>query len=69
MTDHHPLVLINGHATDDEIAALVAVLVSVSRTPATPTRARPSEWPASNRRLRRPLHPGPGSWRASALPH
>ncbi|WP_426247714.1 acyl-CoA carboxylase epsilon subunit [Nocardioides sp. LHG3406-4] len=63
-------------ATPQEIAALVAVLVAVLsafqtralQTPATPTRPLPSGWSDPTRTTRRPLPPGPGAWRASALP-
>ncbi|MDP3892285.1 acyl-CoA carboxylase subunit epsilon [Nocardioides sp.] len=58
--------VVNPDATPEEIAALVAVLIT-PQTPATPTPGNPSEWPVSNR-LRSPLHPGPGRWRASSLP-
>jgi hypothetical protein len=60
-----------GRATQAEIAAIVAVLLSV-RTPAAVTpaaeSARPSRW-AEGARTRTALpRPGPHCWRASALP-
>jgi hypothetical protein len=58
--------IVNGDATVDEIAALVAVLLA-PQTPATPIRQGSSEWPVSTR-LRSPLHHRPGGWRASSLP-
>ena len=52
--------------TDEEIAALVAVLVNL-QTPATRTGGSSSEWPATNR-VRNAHLVRRESWRASALP-
>jgi hypothetical protein len=57
--------VVRGDATPEELAALIAVLAGrgSAEGPAEPARslwARPV--------LRGPLHPGPGAWRASALP-
>jgi len=52
----------------EEIAALVAVLASraaVADEPPEPTR---SAWSDRSAQLRRPVTPGPGAWRSSALP-
>jgi hypothetical protein len=66
-TPETPLLrIVNADATPEEIAALVAVLLT-PQTPATPIRQNTSEWPVSNR-LRMPLDPRPGGWRASSLP-
>ena len=62
-----PLRLVRGDATPEEVAAIMAVLTA-PQAPAAPTFSRASEWPGSTRRLRRPNHPGPAAWRASALP-
>jgi hypothetical protein len=68
----HPAITVTrGRATRAEIAAIVAVLLSV-RTPAAVApaaeSARPSRW-AEGARTRTALpRPGPYSWRASALP-
>jgi hypothetical protein len=51
----------------EEIAALLAVLASrpvVDDVPPEPTR---SAWSDRSALLRRPVHPGPGAWRHSAL--
>ncbi|HXZ66048.1 MAG TPA: acyl-CoA carboxylase subunit epsilon [Streptosporangiaceae bacterium] len=62
------LTVVRGTATPDELAALVVVLASRPHA----RRARPgpprSLWSAPGRALRAPLFPGPGAWRASALP-
>jgi hypothetical protein len=56
--------IVRGDATPEEIAALVVAL-----TPAPPVKAarKRENWRKS--RLRAPLAPGGGAWRASALPH
>jgi hypothetical protein len=61
------LTVINGDATPEEIAALVAVFASLGPGEAPPPRRTP-EWQANHRKLR-VTHPhGPGGWRASGLP-
>jgi hypothetical protein len=74
VTDDRPagepvLRVIRGDATPEEIAALVAVLMSraAASAPEAPSPAR-SAWSDRSRLVRRPLHPGPGAWRRSALP-
>jgi acyl-CoA carboxylase epsilon subunit len=63
--------VVRGDATPEEIAAVVAVLLSRSASGpgAVPDPgAPPSGWAGRSRLLRRPLFPGPGAWRRSALP-
>ena len=62
--------VIRGDATPEEIAAVVAVLLSRAAAADTPPPARPapSAWSDRSWLLRRPLFPGPGAWRRSALP-
>ena len=70
LTPPPDLVIVKGDPTDEEIAAVVAVLFARA-APAEPPAPRPvtrSEWSAGSRRLRAPLVRGPGAWRASALP-
>ena len=72
MTDQ-PLILIKGDATDEEVAALVAVLqgaASASAAAAAASTEQPatSVWATPARAVRTPHHAGPGGWRASALP-
>jgi hypothetical protein len=61
--------VVRGDATPEEIAALVAVLLarSAAGEVVVPTPAR-SAWSDRSRLLRRPLFPGAGAWRRSALP-
>jgi hypothetical protein len=66
-----PLFVIKGDATDEEVAALTAVLQAMAAAGAAARaaekRPRP-EWSAPRRGLRQPLLHGPGGWRASSLP-
>jgi len=61
--------IVKGDPTAEEIAALVAVLsaraAAVGGEEPPPRR---SEWAGHERRMRRPVHPSPGGWRASAFP-
>lgn len=61
------LQVVKGDATPEELAALVAVLGSVS-APAAPAKRTPSAWSDPARAVRRALPHGPGAWRASGLP-
>ena len=61
------LKIINPDATEEEIAAVVAVFASL-RAPSEPTPKPRSLWAARQRRTRAALRPGPGAWRASGLP-
>ena len=61
--------VVRGTPSDEELAALTAVLAAASRVAdAAPTRPR-SAWGDPASQLRVPLHPGPGAWRTSALAH
>jgi hypothetical protein len=62
--------VVRGDATPEEIAALVAVLLARSADAGAPGQARSARnsWSDRSRQLRRPLFPGPGAWRRSALP-
>jgi hypothetical protein len=60
--------VVRGEPTDEQLAALVAVVAArAAAAPPAAAPTAPSLWgrPA----LRAPLHPGPGAWRASGLPH
>jgi hypothetical protein len=63
------LQVVRGDATPEEVAALVAVIASMSGAEAAvPPRPR-STWADPRRRVRITLPHGPGAWRASGLPH
>jgi hypothetical protein len=59
--------IVNPDATPEEIAAITAVLAAVG-TSSAPAPERRSLWASRQRRTRASLRPGPGAWRASALP-
>lgn len=62
--------VVRGEPTDAEIAALTVVLAAVAAADRS-TRdvpRPPGRWSDPAARLRVPLHPGPGAWRASAWP-
>jgi Acyl-CoA carboxylase epsilon subunit len=65
--------VVRGAPSDQEVAALTAVLAAVLAAAASagadPVRPRAlSCWADPASRLRTPLHPGAGAWRASAWP-
>ena len=62
--------VIRGDASAEEIAALVAVLMSRAADDDSPSAAQlpRSAWADRSALLRRPVLPGPGAWRRSALP-
>jgi hypothetical protein len=61
--------VVRGEPTDEELAALVAVVTAKSAAAAAAAEepAR-SQWRNRSRNIRPPIGPGPGSWRASGLP-
>jgi len=72
VTDSRPVLrVIRGDATPEEIAAVVAALLSraaASDGGAPPAQPAPSAWSDRSRLLRRPVHAAPDAWRRSALP-
>ena len=66
--DPRPLLKVVDHnATPEEIAAIIAVFAALGSTGEAPKKKPRSLW--ATPQLRTPLHPGPGAWRASALPN
>lgn len=63
-----PLRVVKGEPTEEELAALVAVIGAKASDTGESVRQRPSGWAAYWRSVRAPLRPGPGAWRASAHP-
>ncbi|WP_432490884.1 acyl-CoA carboxylase subunit epsilon [Kineococcus gypseus] len=58
-----------GHPEPEELAALTVVLTTLAAAPAVPPPPPPaSRWADRRRALGLPPAPGPGAWRASALP-
>ena len=68
-TEEPPILrVVKGDATPEEVAALVAVIASMSSA-ASPSRPKArSTWADPSRRMRTTLPHGPGAWRASGMP-
>ena len=65
--------VVKGDPTDEELAALVAVVSARAAAQAAAGAAvaaeqRASDWASYWRNVRQPLQHGPGRWRASAHP-
>jgi len=62
--------VVRGDPTDEQLAALVAVVAArraaAGDAAAAPTPARRTGWSARERTLRGVHRPGPGQWRAAA---
>jgi hypothetical protein len=70
LTDHEskPLLrIVKGDPTPEEVAALVAVVASMS-SPEAPATRQVSAWADPRRGVRTAHRHGPGAWRASGLP-
>lgn len=67
MSDRPHLRVVRGNPTDDEVAALVAVVATLN-VPAEPAPEPRSAWSERRALVRQPLAHGPGAWRASAFP-
>ena len=69
MTSAEPAFSITaGTPTPEETAAVTVLLLAITRTraPAPQPAQQVGGWADPALRLRRPLPPGPGAWRASA---
>jgi hypothetical protein len=60
--------VVKGSPTEEELAALVAVLALRPAAATTPQGRRESGWSAYWRSVRAPVQPGPGAWRMSGRP-
>ena len=60
--------VVRGTATDEELAAVVAVITGRSGVAddGEPESAPASAWTDRSALVRAPVRPGPGAWRASA---
>ena len=63
------LQIVRGDATPEEVAALVAVIASMSGGAAPPQPKPRSTWAHPARSVRTVHRHGEGAWRASGLPH
>jgi hypothetical protein len=67
MSDRPHLRVVRGDPTDEELAALVAVVSTLNR--AAPEKpATRSAWSDRRTQVRDALPHGPGAWRSSAFP-
>ncbi len=66
-TERPFLRIVRGDPTEEELAALVAVLASVGGS-TEPDRTPAPGWSAHHRKVQVTLPHGPGGWRNSALP-
>ncbi|PRY43799.1 acyl-CoA carboxylase subunit epsilon [Umezawaea tangerina] len=68
--DERPLLrVVRGEPDDAELAALTTVVAGLASATAPAETPEPrSTWGDPARRVRVPLTPGPGAWRASGLP-
>jgi hypothetical protein len=62
--DQPVLRIVRGGPTDDELAAVLAVITAKAAAHPQFTHPR-SAWADPAHQLRRPLSPGPGAWRLS----
>ena len=60
--------VVRGEPDDAELAALTAVVLSVTAAATEPEPAPRSRWADRAALVRRPMVAGPGAWRASGLP-
>jgi hypothetical protein len=60
--------VVRGNPSPEELAALVAVIAARSAGGTDAEPAVRSAWTDRARLVRQPLRPGPGAWKASALP-
>jgi hypothetical protein len=69
LSDEEPrrplLRVVKGDPSDEELAALVAVVSALGAAAVADERAPRSEWSSHHRKLRAPLAP---TWRSSSLP-
>ena len=66
MTTTPLLRVVSGDPSAEELAALTVVVAALSRRRIRRRPAPVGAWASSGDAHRRPLHPGPGGWRASA---
>ncbi|TDV36870.1 acyl-CoA carboxylase subunit epsilon [Actinophytocola oryzae] len=67
MSERPHLRIVRGDPSDEELAALVAVVTTLGAGEEPPPE-RPSAWSDRRVQVREPLAHGPGAWRASGLP-
>ena len=68
MSERPHLRVVRGNPTDEEVAALLAVVSTLRTQEEAPPPAPRSAWADRRTLVRQPLAHGPGAWRASAFP-
>jgi acyl-CoA carboxylase epsilon subunit len=68
MSERPLLRVVRGTPDDVELAALAAVVASLSSSPPAVETSQRSAWGDPANQLRTQLRPGPGAWRASGFP-
>jgi hypothetical protein len=68
MDDRPVLRIVRGDPSDDELAALIAVVAARASGSGESTPRTKSAWNDPLRLVREPVFPGPGGWTASARP-
>jgi hypothetical protein len=69
MSEKPHLRIVKGNPSDEEVAALVAVVSALGSASSEDAPERPrSAWSDRRAQVREPLPHGPGAWRASGLP-
>jgi len=59
------ITFVRGNPSDDEIAAVVTVLLARSGSQPSEAESPRSGWAAYWRSVGAPIHPGPGKWQAA----
>jgi hypothetical protein len=62
------LFAVKGGATDEEVAALTAVLTALAASGGPAHKPETPAWSANHRLVRTTFHHGPSGWRTSSLP-
>lgn len=69
MSERPHLRVVKGNPSDEELAALVAVVSTLGAAAASESPEQPrSAWSDRRVMVREPLAHGPGAWRSSAFP-
>jgi Acyl-CoA carboxylase epsilon subunit len=66
--DQPSFAITSGNPTPEELAAVTVLLLTAARSSGGEPVPQVGGWADPALRLRRPLPPGPGAWRASAWP-
>ncbi len=69
MSERPHLRVVRGNPTDEEVAALTAVVSTLTTTEEEPAPAPRSAWSDRRHLVRQPLPHGPNAWPTSTFPH